>query len=83
MRFGQILAGADPLIAIRYQIVVMFMLVRWLDSHEYDHRHAQYPFPLLRPKRSAAGDGGFDGCCAIAVTFFFDQAWLLELSLKR
>jgi putative ABC transport system permease protein len=27
MMSGQILAGADPLIAIRYQIVVMFMLV--------------------------------------------------------
>jgi len=27
MMSGQILAGADPLVAIRYQIVVMFMLV--------------------------------------------------------
>jgi putative ABC transport system permease protein len=27
MMSGQMLAGADPLIAIRYQIVVMFMLV--------------------------------------------------------
>lgn len=27
MMSGQILAGADPLLAIRYQIVVMFMLV--------------------------------------------------------
>jgi putative ABC transport system permease protein len=27
MMSGQILAGTDPLIAIRYQIVVMFMLV--------------------------------------------------------
>jgi putative ABC transport system permease protein len=26
MMTGQIIAGADPLIAIRYQIVVMFML---------------------------------------------------------
>jgi len=27
MMTGQILAGADPMLAIRYQIVVMFMIV--------------------------------------------------------
>ena len=57
MMSGKILAGADPLITIRYQIVVMFMLVgstaiRTITVMQH------HPPPLLRQKRRVSGDGG-------------------------